>query len=128
MITRTPRFLLFFASLLLTAGGISHTAAFFSRTLAAVAKSNLTLFYGNSLKLLWLADSATMFILAAVFSLIASRPSTATRPLVMLLAFIPAVTSVLIYTFLGSFFAGHILLATATVVFFAGVQFPGARV
>ena len=128
MITRTPRFLLFFASLLLTAGGISHAAAFFSRTLAAVAKSNLTLFYGNSFKLLWLADSATMFILAAVFGLIASRPSTATRPLVMLLAFIPAVTSVLIYTFLGSFFAGHILLATATVVFFAGVQFPGARV
>jgi len=68
-----------------------------------------------------------MFILAVVFGLIAVRPSVATRTVVVLLALIPAVIAVLIYTFLGSFFAGHILFATAAAVLLAGLQFPGSR-
>ena len=127
MTTRAPRFLLAFSSLLMTMGGASHAAAF-NRTLAAVATSDLPPFYGGSLRLLWLADSATMFILAALFGLIAARPITATRPVVLLLALIPAATAVLVYTFLGNFFAGHILLVTAVAVFFAGLLFPGVKV
>ena len=127
MATRAPRFLLAFSSLLMTIGGASHAAAF-NRTLAAVATSDLAPFYGGSLKLLWLADSATMFILAALFGLIAARTTTVTRPVVLLLALIPAATAVLVYTFLGNFFAGHILLVTAVAVFFAGLLFPGAKV
>jgi hypothetical protein len=126
-ITRVPRFLLAFSSLLLAVGGAIHAAAF-NRPLTAIATSNLTPFLGASFKLLWLADSTTMFILAAVFGLIAAQPSVATRLVVTVLALIPAATAVLIYVFLGGFFAGHILLATAAAAFFAGLQFPGARV
>jgi hypothetical protein len=68
-----------------------------------------------------------MFILAVVFGLIAVRPSVATRPVAVLLALIPAAIGVLICTFLGGFFAGHILLATAAAVLLAGLQFPGSR-
>ena len=127
MTTRAPRFLLAFSSLLMTIGGASHAAAL-NRTLAAVATSDLAPFYGGSLKLLWLADSATMFILALLFGLIAAWPNTATRPVVLLLALIPAATAVLVYLFLGNFFAGHILLVTAAAVFLAGLLFPGAKV
>ena len=127
MTTRAQRFLLAFSSLLMTMGGASHAAAF-NRTLAAVTASNLPPFYGGSLKLLWLADSASMFILAALFGLIAALPTTATRPVVLLLALIPTATAVLVYTFLGNFFAGHILMVTAAAVFFAGLLFPGAKV
>jgi hypothetical protein len=127
MVTRTPRFLLAFSSLLLAVGGATHAAAFHLAR-AAIATSNLPSFFGNSLKLLWLADSTTMFGLAAVFGLIATRPSAATRAVVLLLALIPAVTAVLLYVFLGSFFAGHLLLAAAGMAFFAGLRFPGARV
>lgn len=127
MIKRTPRFLLAFSSLLLAVGGIAHAAAF-NRALATIAASNVPFFFGNSVKALWLADPSTMFILAATFALIAARPTAAAKPVVMLLALIPAATAVLIYTFLGSFFAGHLLLATAAVAFFAGLKFPGARV
>jgi hypothetical protein len=126
-ITRVPRFLLAFSSLLLAVGGAIHAAAF-NRPLAAIATVNLDPFLGASFKALWLADSTTMFILAAVFGLIAAQPSVATRLLVTVLALIPAATAVLIYVFLGGFFAGHILLATAAAAFFAGLQFPGARV
>jgi hypothetical protein len=89
-------------------GGVAHTAAF-HRARTAIETSNLPPFFGKSCKALWLADSTTMFILAVVFGLIAVRPSVATRPVAVLLALIPAAIGVLICTFLGGFFAGHIL-------------------
>ena len=69
-----------------------------------------------------------MFILAAVFGLFAARPSAATRPVVVLLALIPGATAVLIYSFVGNFVAGYILLAAAAAALLAGVPFPGGRV
>ncbi len=89
MVTRTPRFLLALASLLSAVGGALHAAAF-RKALTAIAASNLPRFYGGSSKGLWLADSATLFILAAVFGLIAARPSSATKQVVVLVALIPA--------------------------------------
>ena len=126
MVTRTPRLLFALSSLLMAIGGASHAAAF-NRTLPATAKSNLTPFFAGSFKLLWLADSATMFILSAIFGFVAARPSAATRPLLILISLIPAATAVLVYVFLGSFFAGHILLATAALAFVAALQFPAVR-
>jgi hypothetical protein len=123
MVKSAPRFLLVFASVLLVAGSVQHAMAF-NRAVAAVGASNLPAFFGNTLKVLWLADSTTMLLLAAVFGLIAALPHTASRPVVVLLAFVPAVLAVLIYTFLGSFFAGHILGVIAAAVCFAGLQLP----
>jgi hypothetical protein len=122
---RTPRLLLAIAALLSAVGGAMHAAAF-RKALMAIASSNLPRFYGGSSKGLWLADSATLFILAVIFGLVAARPSTATRPLVMLVALIPAATAVLLYIFLGGFFAGHLLLAIAALAFFAGLLLPRA--
>jgi len=127
MVTRTPRFLLALASLLSAVGGALHAAAF-RKALTAIAASNLPRFYGGSSKGLWLADSATLFILAAVFGLIAARPSSATKQVVVLVALIPAATAVLLYTFLGNFFAGHLLLAIAALAFFGAMQLPGSAV
>ena len=123
---RAPQLMLGVASFLMALGGAMHAAAF-NRAAVAIAGSNLPRFFGDCSKALWLADSTTMFSLAALFGLIAAKPSAATRPVVMLLALIPAATGVLIYVFLGSFFAGHILMATAILVFFAGVQLSGGR-
>jgi len=125
MVTRTPRLLLAFSSLLSAVGGALHAAPF-NRALAAIAAANLQPFYGNSFKALWLSDSTTLFILAGVFALIAAKPSAATKPVVVLLALIPAAVAVLIYTFLGSFFAGHLLLAIAAFAFMASLKFPGS--
>ncbi len=127
MVTRTPRFLLTVASFLAAVGGALHAAAF-SKAQAAITASNLPRFYAGSSKGLWLADSATLIILAAIFGLIAARPSTATRALVMLVALIPAATAVMLYTFLGNFFAGHLLLAIAALAFVAATRFPGSVV
>lgn len=125
MVTRTPRFLLALSSAISALGGAMHAAAF-PKALVAIDGSNLPHFYGGSSKGLWLADSATLFILAVIFGLIAARPSLARRPLVILVALIPAATAVLIYTFLGSFIAGHILLVIAALAIAAGSLFPGS--
>jgi len=52
----------------------------------------------------------------------------AARAFVVLVALIPAATAVLLYTFLGNFVAGHLLLTIAALAFLAGLKFPGSVV
>jgi hypothetical protein len=121
-----PRFLLAFAALLLAIGAILHASAF-NRISSAIENSNLAPFAANSLKVLWVADSATSIILAAIFGLIAAQPAAATRGVIVLTALIPAATAVCIYTFIGSFIGAHILFAASIAAIIAGLQFPGAH-
>jgi hypothetical protein len=61
---------------------------------------------------------------AAVLAAIAIHPSAATKPVILILGLTPLFVAALIYIFLGSFFAAHLLLATAVLVFIAGSQLP----
>lgn len=121
MSTPTARVFLGLASLLSAVGGAFHALAF-QKALTAINTSDLPRFYGNSAKGLWLADSATLFILAVLFGVLAVRPSIGTRSALILVALIPAATAIMIYAFVGPFFAGHMLLAIATLVILASVQ------
>ena len=123
MATHAPRFLLGSAALLSALGGAIHAAAFRKATIALGA-SNLPGFYAGSAKGLWLSDSATLLILAAVFAILALRPSLASQQVVMLIALIPAATAVMLYAFLGNFFAGHLLLVIATLASLGGFRSP----
>jgi hypothetical protein len=120
---RLPRLLLGLAALLLFFGCVVHAMAF-SKVVAAVAASNLPAFFGNSLKLFWLADSLSMFILALVFSLCVWRPASASKPVIVLLALIPGSTGVLLYVFLGTFIATPLTLAIAILALLAGLKWP----
>jgi hypothetical protein len=120
------RFLLALAALLLAVGAVMHASAF-NKILSAIASSDLAPFAAKSLKVLWLQDSAICFILAAVFGFIAARPFTTVKWVILLLALIPAATAALIYTFIGSFIGGHIMLAAAVAAFVGGLQFPGTN-
>src|SRR5437588_11569771 len=100
MVLRTPRLLLSISSLLLVAGSVIHTSAF-PKAASAVANSNLPAIFGRALKSLWLADSTTMLALAIIFGLLAVRPFTASRLLILLLSLIPAGTAAMIYVFMG---------------------------
>jgi len=121
----TARTLLGFAAFLQAAGGAIHAAAF-GHAVKAIAGTALPALFAGAFKALWLADSTTMFSLAIIFTWIAIRPIAASRAFVMLLALIPAGVGVLIYVFLGGFFAGHLLAATAVLVVIAGRLLPGA--
>ncbi len=121
MIGSLPRLLLALSSLTLALGAVAHGAAF-NRAAAALSAAGLPAFIGGSSKALWLADATTLFVVALAFGLIAVRPATASGVVVMIIALIPAATGVLIYRFLGPFYAGHLLLAAATAAFFAGLR------
>jgi hypothetical protein len=112
------------SAVVMAAGGVLHARAF-DRTLAALADSNLAPFYANALKALWLADSATLVTLAAAFGLIAARPSLATRPVIMVLAVVPAATASCLYKFLGDFVPAHMLIGSALAALVGGLLWGG---
>ena len=120
MINILSRSFLGIAALLLLLGAFLHTSAF-PRTEAAVAASNLTPFFGQSLKGLWLIDSLTLFVLALLFGLSAWRPPLAPGLLVALVALIPLGTATLLYVFLGLFPAAHLLLVAGSLALAAGL-------
>ena len=126
MVKPYARFLLAFAALLLAVGAIMHASAF-KKIASTVADSNLEVFAAGSLKLLWLGDSATLLLLATVFAFIAARPSAGTRWIVVILSLIPASTAILIYTFIGSFIGGHVLIVAAIAAFAGGLQYPSTN-
>jgi hypothetical protein len=121
MTSGSARVLLTIASFFSAAGGAMHALAF-RKTATVIAASNLPHFYAGSANALWLADSATLLILAIIFGLLAARPSTAVGQLVMWVALVPAATAVMMYTFLGNFFPEYILLAIAALSFIGGSQ------
>jgi hypothetical protein len=120
------RILLAFSAILLAIGAWIHTSAF-NKMSAAVAKSDLIPFAAKSLRILWLEDSLVLLVLAIAFAVIAAWPSVATKWIIVLLALIPAATAALVYYFAGTFIAGHILLAAATLAILGGFQYPAAN-
>jgi hypothetical protein len=120
-VNRVSRWLLALSALLLFLGGIAHAAAF-GKAAAVLAASSVPSFFGNAFKALWLIDSSTQEILALTFGLAALKPATATRLSLSLAALIPAATAMVIYSFLGGFFAGHLLMLASATALWAGVS------
>jgi hypothetical protein len=115
-----PRLLLGASAVILAVGGYLHATAF-ERALSAVTASNLTSFYAQSFKALWLIDSASLLTLAIIFGLCAARPSTVSRAVIVLLACIPGVTAFFQYFFIGTFLPAHMLLFAAVAAFVGGL-------
>jgi hypothetical protein len=110
-------------------GGVLHSLAF--PTAAGVAnRSNLPELFVAAFKGLWLSDSATLLGLALVFGFMAIRPHSVTRPLAVLLGLVPLACALSIYSTMGNFFAGHILLFSSGAVLLGGALLrqkpPGA--
>lgn len=100
------------AALALAIGAIMHAVAF-QKIQEALFASNLSSFAAESLRVLWLADSATCLLVAAFFGGLVVKPAGANHFAALLVALIPASTAVLIYTFLGSVIGAHLLLAAS---------------
>src|SRR4029450_9973860 len=117
---RASRLLLCGWAALLALGGVMHTRAF-GKAAAAAASSSLPPFYGSSFQALWLIDSATLLVLAAIFALLAARPGHAPGAAIVLLSLIPGATAFLLYRFMGSFLPAHLLLTASLMAALAGM-------
>jgi hypothetical protein len=121
-VTRTPhaapalnvvsRSILTVCALILAFGAFAHARAYRGMALA-LGKANLAAIYANDFRTLWLADSTTLLTVAVLFLWIAARPAAPAKSAIILIALIPASTAVLLYHFVGNFYAGHLLLGTA---------------
>jgi len=105
-------------SALLLFGAIAHARAF-PGAAAALSDARMPERYAADFRVLWLADSATLLIVAIVLAMLAVRPAAASRSVTIAVAAVPAATAALLYTFVGNFYAGHLLLGTAAAAAFA---------
>lgn len=121
------RFLLAVSAAIFAFGGVMHAVAYSAKALNSINASNLPPFLAREIKVLWLADTTTLIGLALVLGFIAVRPTSVTRIVIVLLAVIPAGTTLLLYLFLGPFYAGHMLLAACAMVVIAGLLMPATK-
>jgi len=122
----TVRFLLAIPALIFAVGasihgGVAPVAA------TRINSSNLSPLLAAQLKALWIADSTTLFALAFVFAALAISPSSASRRLILLLAIPTAAESVVVFYFLGSFFAGYLLSVASVCIIIAGLIKPSSE-
>ena len=85
---RLSRLLLVASAAMLAFGGVTHAVAF-GRVMPGVEVAALPPFLSGSLKLLWLADSAVMLLLALVFFVAALKPRAVSPGVLALLALVP---------------------------------------
>ena len=95
--------------MLLAVGAHFHTSAF-GQTASAVAESNLPAFLGSGFKVLWLQDSVVTNTLAIIFAIVAIKPTSAPKWIIIVLALVPIATASLVYYFIGNFYGGHVFL------------------
>src|SRR3954468_21246167 len=105
---RTSRVLLALSSLLMLVGGVMHALAFLAKVSAQISATKLSPFLEGAFKGLWLIDSSTMLCLTVLFAWLAIKPGAASRAVIVLLGLIPLGTGLLLYIYLGNFFAAHI--------------------
>ncbi len=117
---RISKWLLLVAAALLVAGAGLHTAAF-PKIGPVVRASSLPTFHAQSYQALWLGDSATLFVLATILVVISMQTQIAARGLLLLLAVIPLATGVLLYAFIGNFFAAHLLIGISALIALAAL-------
>ena len=124
------RVLLPVAALFSEAGSALHAMAFLKAS-KVIAASGMPAFYRNACMGLWLIDSASMMLVAAICLVVAFRPRTTTRLMLMLVALFPVSTAALLYFFEGNFFAAHMELAISILMLVAAAYLPrddqGAR-
>jgi hypothetical protein len=113
------------AAVIFGVGALLHAAAFFSKAASIIDASSVKSFFGHELKVLWLADSTTLMSLALICGFLVAKPQSVTKPMLLLFALVPASTTVLLYGFLGSFYAAHLLLLGTAMVLFAAMMLPG---
>jgi hypothetical protein len=108
------------AAIIFAIGGVLHAVAYFSKASFVIESANVKTFFGHELKVLWLADSTTLIALALIVGLLSIRPSSVSKPVLLLLGLIPGATTALLYWFLGPFYAAHMLLVATALVIVGG--------
>src|SRR5438132_13600270 len=110
---KAARVLLAVSACVFAFGSAMHAIAFATKAAPEIERAAVPQFFGAELKGLWLTDSTTLLAVGVLCAVIAARPMIASRPVVMLLALLPASTAVVLYVFLGGLCAAQLLMAAS---------------
>jgi hypothetical protein len=121
MRARIARVLLSLSSITLLFGGLMHALAFVRKAAPALNASHLPAFFVAELKSLWLADSTTLIAVGVIYAVAAIVPRAIPGLVLLLVSAVPAGTTLLIYGFLGGFYAAHLLAASTLMASGAGL-------
>lgn len=106
-------------------GGVAIYFVFaYLATSIAVGNSGLKPFYQQSLRAMWLAFCAQLGLLAVVLLYAAGRPRGISRQMVTVLAFMPMLSTVMLFWFAASRVGGAFLGAAALLMLIAAFAWP----
>jgi hypothetical protein len=92
---------------------------------AAVSKSNeMSTFYRNSIQGLWLTFASQALLFALLYFLVAARPSSVSREVIVICGLLQLVASVMIFLFSGSMLVVYLLAGAAVFVLIGSVLWP----
>jgi hypothetical protein len=91
-------------------GGVMHAVGFRSAQ-PVIDAAHMPPFFTGAYKTLWLADSATLIGIGAIYAWLTFRPADAGRVVKAMLSLPVLATGVLLVTYVWPFFAGPLLLA-----------------
>ena len=102
------------------AGGVLHAVAYFSKAHLAIESAGVKQSFGNELKVLWLADSTPPGQSGSgVGTCVAS--ARLWEQVALLLLIVPGAITILLYAFLGPFYAARLLLIGSSIVVIAAL-------
>jgi hypothetical protein len=110
------RLLLGLAAAIMAIGAATHAMAYVAKIGAQIAASGLPPGLSAELRALWLVDSVSLGGLALLYVAIAVRPTTAARPVLLLLALLPLAEAVVLYGVVGAFVPAHLLVLVSLLV------------
>lgn len=119
-------------SMLIAAFALLALAIFFFVTYAgvvgAVSKSfDMGPFYRNSIRGLWLAFAGQSLLFALLYFLVASKPRSVSREVIVICGLLQLVASIMIFFFTGSTTSVNLLAVAALFVLIGSVLWPTAE-
>jgi hypothetical protein len=114
--------LLLSAAILATGGGIHGLG--YPKASTVADDSTMPPFFQGALKGLWLSDSLSSLTLALALVCIAVNPRLAATPLVLLLALTPLAVAVVLFSTMGNFFAGYLMLVAGAAALLSALMRP----
>lgn len=93
----------------------------------ALDNSGIKPFIADSMRAMWLAFACQSLLIGVLYALVAYRPRSVSREVIILFGLLQLVEAVLLLTFAGSKTAALLLVAAATFVLIGAALWPKAQ-
>lgn len=123
MRTGTFKFCMLFAGITLLGVATFYFVSYIGVKIA-IANSGLKPFYQDTIRALWMTFGFQAALIGVLYSIVAYRPHSVTREVIVIFGLLQLVEAVLLVTFAGSWLAAALLGVAALCVMIAALIWP----